>query len=84
MRRTLLAALVAAAGLFAAKQIDDAGKFLKAMPRDEHVEHALNRLTFGARPGDAERVGAIGLKKWIELQLHPERILQNPALAPKL
>jgi uncharacterized protein (DUF1800 family) len=84
MRRTLLTALVATAGLFAAKQIDDAGKFLKAMPRDERVEHALNRLTFGPRPGDAEQVGAIGLKKWIELQLHPERIPENPVLVEKL
>ncbi len=43
---------------------------------DEHkrVVHALNRLTFGPRPGDIERVNAIGLDKWIDQQLHPEKI----------
>ncbi len=41
---------------------------------DEQVNHALNRLTFGARPGDAEAVRAMGVDKWIDLKLHPERI----------
>src|SRR6476620_6657356 len=36
--------------------------------------HALQRLTFGPRPGDAERVAAMGVDKWIDLQLHPEKI----------
>ena len=36
--------------------------------------HALNRLTFGPRPGDVERVTQIGVDKWIELQLHPDKI----------
>lgn len=35
---------------------------------------ALNRLTFGPRPGDVEHVLAIGVDKWIEQQLHPESI----------
>jgi uncharacterized protein (DUF1800 family) len=38
------------------------------------AEHALNRLAFGARPGDVERVTRIGVDRWIEQQLHPERI----------
>jgi uncharacterized protein (DUF1800 family) len=41
---------------------------------DEQVNHVLNRLTFGARPGDVETVRTMGVDKWIELQLHPERI----------
>jgi len=41
---------------------------------DEQVQQALNRLTFGARPGDAEKVRSMGVDKWIDLQLHPERI----------
>jgi uncharacterized protein (DUF1800 family) len=36
--------------------------------------HALNRLTFGPRPGDVQRVMAMGVDQWIELQLHPEKI----------
>jgi uncharacterized protein (DUF1800 family) len=36
--------------------------------------HALNRLTFGPRPGDVQHVMTIGVDQWIELQLHPARI----------
>jgi|HubBroStandDraft_5_1064220.scaffolds.fasta_scaffold04219_5 uncharacterized protein (DUF1800 family) len=36
--------------------------------------HALNRLTFGPRPGDVQQVMAIGIERWIDLQLHPEKI----------
>src|SRR5437763_3719820 len=40
----------------------------------ERAEHALNRLGFGPRPGDVDRVAAMGVDKWIDQQLHPERI----------
>jgi uncharacterized protein (DUF1800 family) len=36
--------------------------------------HALNRLTFGPRPGDIQKVTAVGVDQWIDLQLHPEKI----------
>ena len=36
--------------------------------------HALNRLTFGPRPGDAQQVMAMGVDGWIDLQLHPDKI----------
>jgi uncharacterized protein (DUF1800 family) len=45
--------------------------------------HALNRLTFGPRPGDVEKVESMGLDKWIEQQLHPEKI-DNSALDSRL
>src|SRR5262249_17960852 len=38
------------------------------------VLHVLNRLGFGARPGDIERVQQMGLEKYIDLQLNPDRI----------
>src|SRR5512133_2606158 len=41
---------------------------------DEQIQQVLNRLTFGARAGDAEKVRTIGIDKWIDAQLHPERI----------
>jgi len=41
---------------------------------DEQVQQVLNRLTFGARPGDAEKVRTLGIESWIDQQLHPERI----------
>jgi uncharacterized protein (DUF1800 family) len=40
----------------------------------QRAEHALNRLGFGPRPGDIDRVAAMGVDKWIDQQLHPERI----------
>jgi uncharacterized protein (DUF1800 family) len=36
--------------------------------------HALNRLTFGPRPGDVQQVMAMGVDRWIDLQLHPDKI----------
>jgi len=50
---------------------------------DEAITHALNRLTFGPRPGDLERVKAIGLQSWVDLQLNPSRI-DDAALLAKL
>jgi uncharacterized protein (DUF1800 family) len=47
---------------------------LREQTADEQVNHVLNRLTFGARPGDAEAVRAAGVDHWIDQQLHPERI----------
>jgi len=41
---------------------------------DQKVLHALNRLTFGPRPGDQERVSKMGLDAWFQEQLHPEKI----------
>jgi len=60
------------------------GSFDQRLSQDRQIIHALNRLTFGARPGDAEEVRRVGVAKWIELQLHPDRIPQNPALDAKL
>src|SRR5205085_946471 len=41
-------------------------------------------LTFGPRPGDTAAVQRIGLKKWIDQQLHPETITENPVLGDQL
>lgn len=46
----------------------------KPLTEKERAEHALNRLGFGPRPGDVDRVVAMGVDKWIERQLHPEGI----------
>jgi len=54
------------------------------LSKDEQVVHALNRVTFGPRPGDVEAVRKMGVKKWMDLQLHPERIAENPQLAQRL
>ncbi len=54
-----------------------------AMDEQKRAIHALNRLTFGPRPGDVQRVMQIGVDKWIDLQLHPERI-DDSALEARL
>src|SRR5215467_10345977 len=46
---------------------------------DEQIQQVLNRMTFGPRPGDADRVRAMGIDKWIDLQLHPDRIDDHAA-----
>jgi Protein of unknown function (DUF1800) len=51
---------------------------------DQKVLHVLNRLSFGPRPGDVEMVRQMGVAKYIDLQLHPEQITENPVLAAKL
>ena len=38
---------------------------------DARILHALNRFTFGARPGDTEVIRSMGLDKWFEEQVHP-------------
>ena len=38
------------------------------------VAHVLDRIGFGAKPGDVERVQKVGLTAYIEEQLHPEKI----------
>src|SRR5436190_21532188 len=42
-------------------------------PRDSAF-HALNRLAYGARPGEADSVARLGVMRWIERQLEPDRI----------
>ena len=52
---------------------------LKGLPvtelsEDEAILHALNRLAYGPRPGDIERIKQMGLARWIDQQLNPKSI----------
>ncbi|HBB97817.1 MAG TPA: hypothetical protein DC054_20745, partial [Blastocatellia bacterium] len=51
-----------------------ASKSTAKLTQDQRILHVLNRLGFGARPGDVERVKAIGVDKYIEQQLSPDKI----------
>ncbi|HEY0406795.1 MAG TPA: DUF1800 domain-containing protein [Pyrinomonadaceae bacterium] len=53
------------------------------LSEEQRVLHVLNRLGYGARPGDIERVRAIGLDNYIRQQLHPEAIT-DAAMEAKL
>ena len=41
---------------------------------DEAILHTLNRLAYGPRPGQVERIKQTGLSKWIDQQLNPNSI----------
>jgi uncharacterized protein (DUF1800 family) len=47
---------------------------VRELPADQQVIQALNRLTFGAKPGDILKVRAMGVDKWIDQQLQPQKI----------
>ena len=73
--RSILTTVVLAAGLSSPALL--AGKPSSAVPKnpdDKTILHVLNRVAFGARPGDVERVRQMGLPAYIDQQLHPERI----------
>ena len=54
------------------------------MPAEERPLHVLNRLGFGPRPGDVERVKVIGPEHYIHEQLHPESIPEPSALVNRI
>ncbi|MBV9609237.1 MAG: DUF1800 family protein, partial [Acidobacteria bacterium] len=71
----LAGALVLTASLAVAKKKDKKTVAAAAqMDETKAALHALNRLTFGPRPDDVERVRAMGVDRWIDEQLHPEHI----------
>jgi uncharacterized protein (DUF1800 family) len=41
---------------------------------DKTILHVLNRIAFGPRPGDVDKVRSTGIQAYIDQQLHPERI----------
>lgn len=56
------------------KKLRQTGANASPLTRDQRVLHALNRLTFGPRPGEVAAVDAMGLDQWIDAQLHPATI----------
>ena len=83
MRRfaIFLAAFLATATLLCAATTT---KPATKLSKDEQILHVLNRLTFGPRPGEVAEMRRTGIEKWIDLQLHPERIAENPVLEERL
>jgi len=51
----------------------------KALTEEQKILHVLNRLGFGARPGDVEKVKTLGINKYIEQQLNPSAITDTVA-----
>jgi uncharacterized protein (DUF1800 family) len=82
MRNRVVLALACTLGLAVAPGISAYAS--KKSAGDRKILQALNRLTWGARAGDVQEVKSMGLKKWIDRQLHPENIAENPVLEEKL
>ncbi len=74
----LLLMMTLAVGVYAKKQ-----KPANAADEQKRALHAIDRLTFGPRPGDVQAVATMGVDKWIDLELHPERI-DNTAMQARL
>jgi len=60
------------------------GRFDQKLSKDRQVLHVLNRLTYGPRPGDVDRVRGLGVEKWIRQQLQPQLIAENPLVEARL
>jgi len=45
-------------------------------PRDSAL-HALNRLAYGPRPGEVDRLAHVGVLKWIDQQLDPKHVADD-------
>ena len=60
------------------------GRFDHKLSKDKQALHVLNRLTFGPRPGDVDRVRGMGVEKWIKQQLQPQLIAENPLVDARL
>ena len=60
------------------------GRFDKKLSKDKQVLHVLNRLAFGPRPGDVDRVRSLGVEKWIRQQLQPQLIKEDALVDARL
>ncbi|MBX7053852.1 MAG: DUF1800 domain-containing protein [Pyrinomonadaceae bacterium] len=75
--RVISAMLLAAITLPVMAASNPSSASLKPLTEDQKIIHVLNRLGFGARPGDIERVKAIGIQKYIDQQLDPGSIVDS-------
>lgn len=73
----LVAALLSGSftiGVFAQRTKSGLGQPNAGLTAEQRILHVLNRLGFGARPGDVTRVKTMGLDNYINQQLTPEKI----------
>ncbi len=78
MNRLALSFIVALANSLPSSEVSASSRLGTQIDADSaeraRVVHVLNRLGYGPRPGDVDRVLARGLDRYIEQQLHPELI----------
>ena len=85
MKRILLptAGILAALSLAALLVAKSKPKESNGADEYHRAVHAVDRLTFGPRPGDADAIARTGVDNWIEQQLHPDKF-DDSALQPRL
>lgn len=49
------------------------------LSEEQKAIHLLDRISFGPRPGDVEAVKKLGWEKYLDAQLHPERLTDQVA-----
>jgi uncharacterized protein (DUF1800 family) len=76
-------AVVMGAALFSSAMAADPYVASGAATPDE-AAHLLNRIAFGPRPGDLDQVMRLGVNRYIDQQLYPERIPLPPELVQRL
>ena len=69
-----LAVSLAMGAMMPVAAADKAKASARRLTEEQKILHALNRLGFGPRPGDVERVRRMGLDKYIEQQLNPGKV----------
>src|SRR5437773_14264 len=74
LTKPALAAGIAASLIWGADRQNSSVLAASLANDDKAIVHVLNRIGFGPRPGDVEKVRAMGLQAYIDQQLHPERI----------
>jgi len=55
-----------------------------SLAEETEVLHAINRLSFGPKPGEIEQVKTMGIEAYIQAQLTPESIPEPPQITQKL
>ena len=70
----MLSLLVTVSFLAGAASVSGDTKAKAKLTDNQKIIHLLNRTGFGPRPGDLERVKKIGVDKYLDQQLHPDRI----------
>jgi uncharacterized protein (DUF1800 family) len=75
-------ALVCAA-MVATGMVRDGVAQVRSPAEPDSIIHVLNRVAFGPAAGDVERVRRLGIERYIDQQLHPERI-DDSAMAARL
>jgi uncharacterized protein (DUF1800 family) len=84
MRKAIAAGVALALAGVGAAAVGAAAPTVAGLSRRERVIQALDRLSWGITPGEAQAVEKTGLKNWIEQQLHPASISENPVLTAEL